>query len=97
MVSKKRKALLAKGAQQGWLMDVSELQIGAPIGRGSFGQTFEANWRGTRVGSSVYRKCHKVWPSHVTGGQTAEDVTLRGGKSAEFFLKCLRQSRLTDG
>lgn len=49
MVSKKRKELLEKGAHQGWLMNVNELQIGAPIGQGSFGQTFEANWRGTRV------------------------------------------------
>jgi hypothetical protein len=48
-VAKKRKALLEKGAQQGWLMNANEIQIGAAIGQGSFGQTFEATWRGTRV------------------------------------------------
>jgi serine/threonine protein kinase len=49
LVSKKRKALLAKGAQQGWLMDKNELQIGERIGHGSFGQTHAATWRGTKV------------------------------------------------
>ena len=61
MVCNKRKSLLEKGAQQGWLMDTTELQMGEPIGQGSFGQTFEANWRGTRV-----RCCRSVSYTHLT-------------------------------
>lgn len=55
MVCSKRKMLLDKGAQQGWLIHACELQIGACIGHGSFGQTFEATWRGTRVSTQMLR------------------------------------------
>lgn len=48
-IQKRRRALIDRGAQQGWLIPQQELQLGRIIGAGTFGQTFEADWRGTRV------------------------------------------------
>lgn len=49
LVSRRYEELLERGARQGWLMSSSDIQLGAPIGAGTFGQTFAATWRGTRV------------------------------------------------
>lgn len=49
VVSRRYEELLGRGARQGWLLAADDVQLGAPIGTGTFGQTFAATWRGTRV------------------------------------------------
>ena len=48
-VAAQRDALIRKGAAQGWLIQRQDLDIGRMIGAGSFGQTYEAEWRGIQV------------------------------------------------
>jgi hypothetical protein len=48
-VSRRRTALLAKGAAQGWLICERDLRLGRIIGAGTFGQTYEAGWHGVKV------------------------------------------------
>jgi hypothetical protein len=48
-VAAQRDALLAKGANQGWLIARRDLQLGRIVGAGTFGQTYEAEWRGIKV------------------------------------------------
>eukprot|EP00892_Ulva_mutabilis_P004390 jgi/Ulvmu1/2322/UM013_0170.1 len=55
LVSRRYEELLERGAREGWLMSASDIQMGAPIGAGTFGQTFAATWRGTKVAA----KCAK--------------------------------------
>jgi hypothetical protein len=52
-VKRRRAALLERGAQQGWLLRSSDLQLCGLIGTGTFGQTYEALWRGARVSPST--------------------------------------------
>lgn len=48
-VSRRRDALLSKGAGQGWLISDRDLRLGRIIGAGTFGQTYEADWHGVKV------------------------------------------------
>lgn len=51
-VKRRRVAVLERGAQDRWLMRAGDLQLRGVIGKGTFGQTYEAIWRGKRVRSA---------------------------------------------
>jgi hypothetical protein len=57
-VSLQRDALIRKGAAQGWLIPRQDLNLGCVIGAGTFGQTYEAEWRSIKVQHILTLVCH---------------------------------------
>lgn len=53
-------ALAAKGDACGWLMAPDEVELGARLGAGAFGETFRGRWRGADVAVKRVQVCDAV-------------------------------------
>eukprot|EP01025_Chloroclados_australasicus_P000436 TRINITY_DN10237_c0_g3_i1.p2 TRINITY_DN10237_c0_g3~~TRINITY_DN10237_c0_g3_i1.p2 ORF type:complete len:488 (-),score=65.60 TRINITY_DN10237_c0_g3_i1:4028-5491(-) len=48
-IHKQLEALQTRGGHGGWCLNAEEMQIGKKLGKGTFGTTYRATWRGSQV------------------------------------------------